>query len=161
MAVVEACLGGNQFAGQQPVGFVPGGHQRRRGGVAQHGGNRFEQMLADDRVVRGGQTHGHVLVDNALHHGREHVGAVHIGGVGEHGRGERLLLRAIGLVAHVEQPGQFRPRGEHFAIEVRRDGKAVLTQHGNAGIDIGAGSCRQHLENSELSCMLDACFIAQ
>ncbi|SPC10439.1 hypothetical protein CT19431_240317 [Cupriavidus taiwanensis] len=143
-ALVQARLGGDEFSGEQPVGLVPGRQQRRRGGFAQHRRDRAEQVAADDRIVRRRDAHGRMLVHDAFDHRPKRRRVVDVGGVGEHRRRQRLLLAAVGLVAHVEQLGQFGPVGEHLAVEMRGDGQAVLAQHGHACIDIGAGSGGQH-----------------
>ncbi|MNT31837.1 hypothetical protein D3C72_1676900 [compost metagenome] len=85
-----------------------------------------------------------MLVDDALEHRPQRRRVIDIGRIGEHGRSQRLLLAAVGLVAHVEQLRQFGPVGEHLAVEMRGDGQAMFAQHGNARIDIGAGSGGQH-----------------
>lgn len=138
-ALIQPRLGGNQLAGQQPVGFVPGGHQRRAGRLAQDFLNRAQQMAADNRVVRRGDAHGGMLVDNALQHRGQRVGLVDMAGVGQHRGGQRLRLGAAGLIAQVEQIVQFGVGGKHALVKTLADGVAMLAQHGDAGVDIGAG----------------------
>jgi hypothetical protein len=137
---IHRFLGVDEQSGERGVRFVPGGQQRRGGGVAQRFGNRAEQVLADDRIVFGADTDRDVLVDDAVDHRAERAWVADVGGVREDGGGERLLLRAVGLVAHVEQVAQFRMGGKNVAVERGGDGKAMFAQDGNAGIDVGAGS---------------------
>ena len=139
-AGVQGFFGVDEQRGERPVCLVPGGQQRRGGGVAQGFGDRAEQVVADDRIVLGANADRDVLVDDTFYDRTERGRIVDVGGVREHGRSERLLLRAAGLVAHVEQVAQFRMGAKQIAVKRGGDRQAMLAQDGHAGIDVGAGS---------------------
>ncbi len=149
---VQAGFGGDQLGGQQPVRLVPRRQQLRRGGIAQHLGDRAQQMPPDDRVVARPDADRRMLVDDAADHRRQRGVVAVVGGIGEHRRSQRLLLRAVGLVAHVEQVGQLRVAGEHVAVEGLGDGQTVFAQHRHARIDQGLGLFRQHVLLHKAAC---------
>lgn len=140
--LVQPRLGGNQLTRQQPVGLVPGCHQRGRGGIAQHLLNGAQQMPAHNRIVCRHNAHGGVFVDNPLQHRCQSGGIVDMGRVGKHRCRQRLLLDAAGLVAQVEQIVQLGVGSKHLVVKQPGDGVAVFAQHRHAGVDIRAGSSR-------------------
>ena len=97
--------------------------------------------MPDDRIVFGSEADRHMLLHNAVDHRSECRRIVDVGGIGKHRGGERLLLAAVGLVAHVEQVRQFRMGFKHVAVEGASNGNAVIAQDRNTGVDIRTGCC--------------------
>ena len=135
---IELRLVLDQHVGHEPVDGVPrlgdlGGH-----GVAEHLRDRGHEVVVHDLVLVLADAQRDVLVGDAVqHHDRVRRVRVHeLGGEGRDRGRERLLLRALLLVAAVEGVGdELRVRGEHLVVERLRDGLDVLTHRRERGLD--------------------------
>jgi hypothetical protein len=122
--LIQAGLEADQGACHQPVQLVPGGCDLRCDRRAQDIGDRGEQVGVDDLVLVGGYAERGVRVCNpgedrpwvlsrVIHHHRRES---------RDRTSQRLLLRAGGLVASIEQVReQRRVVGEQLAVEDGRN----------------------------------------
>lgn len=85
-----------------------------------------------------------MLVRDAHDRALQRRRVVHVLCVGQYRTGQRALLLAALLVAHVEDVLQLGMRFEQALIEALDDGQAVDGQYGRGGLDVGDGFWLQH-----------------
>jgi hypothetical protein len=132
----------DQRVGHQPVDLVPRLGDLGGDRVAEHLDDRGEQVLVHDLVLLGGDAQGRVLVRDPRQHGvRPGVRVLHqVCGEPGYGAGERLPLRAGGLVAPVEQVAQqLGVGGEHPGVEPLGDVPDGRADDRQGGLDGGGG----------------------
>ena len=132
LAAIAEANGGHQVAYGEDVYTA-----RLQEVVAQHFGNRAQQVFAHNRVVLGQHFQADVFVGDAPHHAAQHFGVVDVRGVGQHRRGEAAGLPARFLVGGVEDVQQLRVRCEHGGVEGAGNRFAVRFEGGNGGLDDG------------------------
>jgi hypothetical protein len=136
---VQLGLLGDERAPEEPVHLVPRGTHLRGDGVAEHGADRVEQVVSDDRVLAGLDAERHVLVGDPAHHRGEvgGIGVDEVHGERHHRRSERLRLLPHRLVGAVEHPQQLGVGGEHRRVEDLGDLLGVRGDDTRGGSDDG------------------------
>ena len=130
---VQACFFCDECGGKEPVNLIPGCCDFRGGSVAEDFGDRAEQVVANDQVLRCANAQGDVFVSDALHN-RGEVRGIRVDQV--HGKrydrgGQGFGLLADGLIRLVEYVEEFRVGLEHIAVK----------KHGSVVGDFGYNWC--------------------
>ena len=121
---VELAFVLDQDVGHQPVHLVPGLGDFWGDGVTKHLDDGGHQVVVHDLVLVRRDAQRDVLVRDAVqhHHWVRRVGIHQLRGERRHRRRQRLLLRALLLVAAVERVGdELGVGGEHLVVEGLRD----------------------------------------